>query len=102
MTAFEERMKALRRRFQDRAADAHRRIVRALDPLDQAELRIVSHQLAGIAAIFGHPQVGDAAERVEAALDEALLDAELSARSNALLEALAPIIEASTAAEESP
>ncbi|HZW15565.1 MAG TPA: response regulator [Brevundimonas sp.] len=62
-------MEALRQRFRERAArdlDLLRRCLAADDP-GAAAVETTAHKLAGSAAIFGFPQVGEAARAVDEA-----------------------------------
>ena len=62
-------MAALRLRFRERARRDAGKLADALRALDPDGLRRVSHGLAGTAGIFGFHEVGDAAQRLEDALD---------------------------------
>ena len=88
MSAFDERMAALKLRFRDRAATDRERIRAALDAGDRGSLQTICHGLAGIAGIFGEPALGDVAEQVELAAERRAPEAELAPLCADLLERL--------------
>jgi HPt (histidine-containing phosphotransfer) domain-containing protein len=68
MTAYDEQMASLRRRFL-REAEADCRVCReALEAGDFELLRRSAHRLAGRGGMFGYPQVSSAAGELEEAL----------------------------------
>jgi HPt (histidine-containing phosphotransfer) domain-containing protein len=85
VTSFEARMAVLGERFRGRARDDAARIRGALARGELDEVMRASHGLAGVAGIFGHHAIGDAAERVELGVDEALPPAEVESRCRQLL-----------------
>jgi HPt (histidine-containing phosphotransfer) domain-containing protein len=85
VSSFESRMAALGERFRQRAIEDAARLRKALAVSDSATLLSLSHGLAGTAGIFGHRDLGDAAEQLEVAIDEASAPAEIASRCRALL-----------------
>jgi HPt (histidine-containing phosphotransfer) domain-containing protein len=85
MSSFESRMAALAERFRRRAREDAEQIRGALSGGDRGTLLRVSHGLSGTAGIFGHHDVGDAAEQVELAIEENMIPAEIDARCRSLL-----------------
>lgn len=61
-------MASLKERFRARAAEDLEVMSAALDAADFEQLRERSHRLAGVAATFGYPEIGEAAR----ALDDAV------------------------------
>ena len=81
--AFESHFAALRDRFTTRLSGYRERLSRArasfvshADPDSVAELKRISHELAGAAGVFGFPEIGDAALVLERAADAVLQDGE--------------------------
>jgi HPt (histidine-containing phosphotransfer) domain-containing protein len=62
---FEDRMALLRRRFVERAGEEARRVENHLAAGEWAELRSLCHGLAGRAGMFGLPELGAEALRLE-------------------------------------
>jgi HPt (histidine-containing phosphotransfer) domain-containing protein len=85
MSEFETRMAALRLRFRERAAEESERIRAALAAGDRQTVGKTAHSLSGSAGLFGHAELGDAAEQVEIAIDEDLPTREIEARAHILL-----------------
>ena len=69
MAEFEDRMAALRVRFRERVDSDLNVLRRALDEKDSDTIRTTSHGLVGTAGIFGFSNIGDAAARLEEAID---------------------------------
>ena len=69
MSGFAERMAALRLRFRERTGKDRFTLLAALATRDRQQLARTSHGLAGAAGIFGFGALGDAAQRIEDALD---------------------------------
>lgn len=70
MTGFDDRMARLRERFLARAGEDRLALLEASAAGDAAAVRRVVHGLAGAGGTFGFPEVSEAAQRVEDALDE--------------------------------
>lgn len=70
MSAFDDRLAALRARFLARAADDHAALTAARDAGDREAIRSIAHSLAGGAGIFGFPEVSAAARALEEADEE--------------------------------
>ena len=70
MNAVEQKMAELSERFAARASGERAAIERALEQEDQEQLRDLAHKLAGSAAMFGHPAIGEAALSLELAAEE--------------------------------
>ena len=67
MSAFDERMAALRQRFLARAAADRAALIEARLNADRAAICRIAHGLAGAAGTFGYPELSAAALRVEEA-----------------------------------
>ncbi|OBX18628.1 hypothetical protein A9995_11785 [Erythrobacter sp. QSSC1-22B] len=69
MTGIEGKMAELALRFSARARDERLTIAALFACQDRSGISERAHKLAGIAGMFGHPQITDAALRLEAAAD---------------------------------
>jgi HPt (histidine-containing phosphotransfer) domain-containing protein len=69
MSQFEERMAKLKLRFATRLEAELLLLEQALAGGDRFELKRLSHGLSGSAAIFGYPEIGQAARDLEGAAD---------------------------------
>lgn len=78
-------MAEFRARFLARAAEDARRIAQALEAGDWATVRDVCHGISGNAGMFGFPDVGAAAQRVERAIGAGTPDKDVHALANPLL-----------------
>ena len=91
MTALAAKLDEMRTRFGARAQNDLAAIELALLAGDIARLADITHRLAGLAAMLGHPAVGDAALAVEdAVLANRVCDAQI-ARLKTLLSDLANV-----------
>lgn len=70
MAAFDDRLRALRERFVARSRSEGMMLAKALAADDRAELQRIAHSLAGAGGLFGHPEISDAGQSLEDALDE--------------------------------
>lgn len=70
MTAFDDRLRELRQRFVDRSHSDRDLLKIALAANDRPELHRLAHSLAGAGGLFGFPEISDAGQRLEDALDE--------------------------------
>ena len=61
----------LQERFVDRLAEDRAGLVRARGAGDAMAMRELAHRLAGVSASFGYPKIGDAAVRLQEAIDSA-------------------------------
>lgn len=68
------RMEIFKIRFVQRAADDAAGLLDALSRGDRAGLQDRAHRLAGIAATFGHPDIGDEASTLQQAITAELPD----------------------------
>jgi HPt (histidine-containing phosphotransfer) domain-containing protein len=82
VTSLEQKIGELSARFAARASGERDAIAKALHTGDRAALIDRAHKLAGIAGMFGHPQIGEAALALEQA---ALAGADCAAPGEALL-----------------
>ena len=88
MSAVDSKMAELAARFAARSAEERAALSAALREGDLASLQSRAHKLAGIAPMFGHAGIGDAALDLELAVEEGG-DFEASARRlDALLAAI--------------
>lgn len=69
MSDFDGRMAALRRQFLERTRLDLALFLAATKLGDAAEIRSISHRIAGIAGVFGYAELGRKARSVEDALD---------------------------------
>lgn len=67
MTPLEERIAALAAKFAARAPEERAALAQAIEAGDEAALIERAHKLAGIAGMFGHHAIGEAALAVEEA-----------------------------------
>ena len=65
--ALAAKMAELSARFAARAADERAGLLAAVERGDRLAIETQAHKLAGIAQMFGHPEIGDAAARLEEA-----------------------------------
>lgn len=65
----DERISALRSRFVQRARDDRAALQLCREQNDRVSVRDLAHRLAGVAATFGFPEIGNAAFEVQDALD---------------------------------
>jgi HPt (histidine-containing phosphotransfer) domain-containing protein len=72
MADIDARLAAIAERFAAQAGETATGIEAALDREDWSELERLSHSLAGRAGMFGYTAIGDAARRVEEAIDAGL------------------------------
>lgn len=72
MAEIDARLAAIAERFAAQAGETATEIGAALDRDDWSELARISHSLAGRAGMFGYAAIGDAARRVEEAVDAGL------------------------------
>lgn len=72
MAEIDARLAAIAERFAAQAGETAAEIDAALGREDWAELARLSHSLTGRAGMFGYGAIGDAARRVEEAVDAAL------------------------------
>lgn len=63
------RLAELQDRFVSRLAEDRANLVRARIASDDMAMRNLAHRLAGVSASFGYPKIGDAAVRLQAAID---------------------------------
>lgn len=63
------RMAALRRRFAASAVEQESSLRAAIHAEDRGKMIALAHHLAGAAGIFGHPELGEMARRLETSLD---------------------------------
>ena len=70
MTALDAHLAALSARFGQRAAADRAALAQALAAGDFIAVRDISHKLAGLAGMLGHPEVTDAALALEMAAEE--------------------------------
>lgn len=88
MTDFEGRMAALRQRFVDEARSQMEQIEEALAAGNWPALRAVSHSLSGRAGMFGFPELGEAGQALEEAIDADLPEASRIALCRKLIDLL--------------
>ena len=88
MTSLQQKIAELSARFAARAADERDAIADALQTGDRAAIIDRAHKLAGIAGMFGHSKVGEAALALEQA---ALAGEDCTATGDALLEQLSAL-----------
>ena len=69
MKSAQDQMAALAARFASRAQAERDALHHALETGDRAALTAQAHKLAGIAGMFGHPQIGAAALELESAAE---------------------------------
>jgi HPt (histidine-containing phosphotransfer) domain-containing protein len=69
---FDARMEQLRLRFQARAGEDRARLEESVAGERWDEILRIAHGLSGIAGVFGHHEVGEAAQLVEEAIDTGL------------------------------
>lgn len=69
MTEFNNQIAALRRRFLDRTEGDLVTLVAAVERGDFEQIRSISHRIAGIAGVFGFPELGAKARFIEDALE---------------------------------
>lgn len=84
MSAFDERMQQLRKRYAGRAAEDGEALASARASEEWAEVRRIAHGLAGTGAVFGFPKVSATAEQLEEGVDRELPVAELHKLADAL------------------
>lgn len=72
MAEIDARFAAIAERFAAQAGETAGEIAAALDREDWSELARLGHSLAGRAGMFGYSAIGDAARRVEEAVDAGL------------------------------
>ena len=72
MAEIDARLAAIAERFAAQAGEVAAAISAALECEDWSELARLSHSLAGRAGLFGYSAIGDAARRVEEAVDTGL------------------------------
>jgi len=70
MTEIDSRMSELAARFAARAADEREVLAASLASGDREEVAERTHKLAGVAGMFGHPEITKAALAVEAAAEQ--------------------------------
>jgi HPt (histidine-containing phosphotransfer) domain-containing protein len=88
MTDIERKMAELAARFADRADEERAAFTASLAAGDHAAIAARAHRLAGIAGMYGHPLITEAALALEAAAEEGhAMDAE----AQRLLELLAAL-----------
>lgn len=63
------RLANLQERFVSRLAEDRAGLVLARDSSDNMAVRELAHRLAGASGSFGYPKIGDAAVRLQAAID---------------------------------
>ena len=88
MSGFEDKMVQLRARFVIRAGEERAQLAAALEIMDRAEMRRLSHGLSGSAGIFGFPAIGLDAQAVEEAVDEGADDEAVRGLCTVLIERL--------------
>lgn len=88
MNDIEARMAALCRRFAASADQQAQALRTALDAGNRERMCEVAHHLAGASGIFGQPELGQHALRLEDAIDAQASDAVIALRANAVLTAL--------------
>lgn len=91
MAEIDARLAAIAERFAAQAAETAAEIGSALDRGDGPELARLAHSLAGRAGMFGFSAIGDAARRVEEALDAGVSGQELACLTRGLLAHLAEL-----------
>lgn len=82
------RMESLRVRFRARAADDLRAMTAAWASRELHSLRELAHRLAGVAAMFGYPAIGNAARLLDDMIDQGALDEDTDAAAERLFELL--------------
>jgi len=88
MNHLDERMLALRQRFLAQTRQMMTGVEAAIAEHDWAELVPTAHSLAGRAAMFGYPEVGDAARATEEAIEAGASSDELVRLSRQMLDQL--------------
>ena len=88
MTAFDDRLRELRQRFIDRSRLDRDLLTTALATNDHPEMQRLAHSLAGAGGLFGFPEISDAGQRLEDALDENADAGDVRAAGEALLRQL--------------
>jgi HPt (histidine-containing phosphotransfer) domain-containing protein len=78
------RMDALRERFRSRVAEDRDAMTAAWARADHRLLRARAHRLAGVAATFGYPEVGDAAKSLENLITAAVWGEDIDAAAQRL------------------
>ncbi len=78
------RMEGLRERFRTRVAEDRDAMTAAWARADRRVLRERAHRLAGVAATFGYPEVGDAAKSLENLIKAAVLAEDIDAAAQRL------------------
>jgi HPt (histidine-containing phosphotransfer) domain-containing protein len=91
MADIDARLAAIAERFAAQAAETAAEIGVALDREDRPELARLAHSLAGRAGMFGYGAIGDAARRVEEAVDAGVSGPELAGLTRDLLGHLAEL-----------
>jgi len=92
MAEIDARLAAIAERFAAQASETAAEIDVALDRGDWAELARLGHSLAGRAGMFGYTAIGDAARRVEEAVDGGLSGEVIAGLTRNLLAQLALLI----------
>jgi len=72
MAEIDARLAAIAERFAAQVGETATEIAAALDREDWSELARLGHSLAGRAGMFGYAAIGEAARRVEEAVDAGL------------------------------
>jgi HPt (histidine-containing phosphotransfer) domain-containing protein len=81
-------MESVRGRFRARAADDLGAMTAARASGERHSLRERAHRLAGVAATFGYPAIGDAARLLDDLIDQGALDEDTDAAAERLFELL--------------
>jgi len=91
MAEIDARLAAIAERFAAQAGETATEIAAALGREDWSELARLGHSLAGRAGMFGYGAIGDAARRVEEAVDAGLSGEEIAGLIRDLLGHLAEL-----------
>lgn len=88
MNGFEDRMAQLRARFVTRATRERDELKAARTRGDRQEMRRLAHSLSGAGGLFGFPDISEAAEQLERAIDRGEEGAALQTHAGLLLDRL--------------
>lgn len=91
MAEIDARLAAIAERFAAAAGESAAAIEAALGREDWSELARLGHSLAGRAGMFGYGAIGDAARRIEEAVDAGLSGKEIAGLTRDLLGHLAEL-----------
>lgn len=91
MAEIDARLAAIAERFAAQAEETAAEIAAALDREDWSELARLGHSLAGRAGMFGYGAIGDAARKVEEAVDARLSGEAIAGLTQDLLDRMAEL-----------